>query len=477
MTEQTAGLSAVAVADLVARRAVSPVEVMRASLERIEGVQAALNPFTAVFADEAMARARAAEAAVMAGAELPPLHGVPFVIKDFTPTRGKITTRGSRAYADWVPDADAVVVERLLAAGGIMVGKTTTPEFAYASVTESPLFGVTRNPWNPAHTSGGSSGGTAVAVATGCVPIGEGSDMGGSVRIPAAFCGIVGLKPSFGRIPMGIMPSLYDGMAHFGPLARTVADAALFLRVCQGPDDRDPQSLPPLADLAETPCVDLQGVRLALSVDLGYYLVDAEIIANTERAAAALREAGAIVEPVDLGWTRAINDAGYTMFAVYLAAYYGHLLERWKPALDPILAGFIEQGFTPKAVDLARCELVRTEQWRKLQAVFARYDALLCPTMPISAPRLPVSEFDYGQDDERGRYRGFDMTIPFNLVPQCPALSVPSGFTADGLPTGLQIVGRRFADDMVLRIGAALERVRPWTLLAADGVQQSTDRM
>ncbi len=281
-------LPAVELARRIAERELSPVEVMDSTLARIDAVQPVLNAFCFVFPEEARAAARAAEQAVMAGKPLGPLHGVPIAIKDFTPTKGKITTRGSYAFEHWVPDRDALIVRRLRAAGAIMVGKTTTPEFAYSSFTESPLWGITRNPWDPGRTPGGSSGGSGAAVASGCVPLAEGTDMGGSVRIPAAFCGLVGLKPSLGRIPMDILPTVFDSISHFGPLARTVADAALFLRVAQGPDDCDIQSLVPALEVPVPPPGKVEGLRLALSLDLGFYAVDPEVAANTRAAAEAL---------------------------------------------------------------------------------------------------------------------------------------------------------------------------------------------
>ncbi|HEY8014547.1 MAG TPA: amidase, partial [Dongiaceae bacterium] len=209
----------------------SPVDLMENTLARIEEVNPTLNCFCFVYAEEARAKAKAAEEAVRQRRPLNPLHGVPFAIKDLTPTKGKRTTCGSYAFEQWVPEEDAPIVEALTKAGGIMVGKTTTPEFAYSSFTESPLWGITRNPWDTQRTPGGSSGGSGAAVASGCVPLAEGSDMGGSVRIPASFCGIVGLKPSFGRIPFTILPSMFDSLSHFGPLARTIDDAGLFLDV------------------------------------------------------------------------------------------------------------------------------------------------------------------------------------------------------------------------------------------------------
>jgi len=455
-------LPAVELAQRIADRGLAPVEVMESALARIEAVQPALNAFCFVYAEEALAAARAAEQAVMDVGPLGPLHGVPIAIKDFTPTKGKTTTRGSYAFEHWIPDRDALVVERLRAAGAIMVGKTTTPEFAYSSFTESPLWGITRNPWDPARTPGGSSGGSAAAVAAGCVPLAEGTDMGGSVRIPAAFCGLVGLKPSLGRIPMDILPSVFDSISHFGPLARTVADAALFFSVAQGPDDCDIQSLKPALDVPVPPPGKLKGRRLALSVDLGFYAVDPEIEANTRAAAEALRSAGAEVEEVELAWTREQGDAWTAYWGVYLAAAFEQVLPDYRERMDPHVVALIEAGQAMGAVPFKRIETIRTEQWLELARVFESFDAVLCPTMAQPAPPVEMSDADFQEEDEDGRFHGLDMTALFNNVSQCPALSVPSGFTNQGLPTGLQIVGHRFDDLTVLDIGAGLEAVQPW---------------
>lgn len=287
--------------------------------------------------------------------------------------------------------------------------------------------------------------------------------MGGSVRIPAAFCGCVGLKPSFGRIPFTILPSIFDSLSHFGPLARTVADAALFLGVTQGPDERDIQSLKPALDLPVPPPASVEGMRLALSVDLGFYHVDPEVEANTRAAARALADASAEIEEVDLGWSRAIVDAWMAHWGVYLAAFFGHTLADHRERMDPQVVALIEAGQAMGAVDFKKTEFVRTEQWQRLYPILERCDALLCPTMALPAPKVGRTDADYDFDDAEGRFHGLDMTSAFNFVSQCPVLSVPSGFTAAGLPTGLQIVGRRFDDLTALTVGAALEIARPWS--------------
>jgi Asp-tRNA(Asn)/Glu-tRNA(Gln) amidotransferase A subunit family amidase len=450
-------LSATELAQRIRSGAISPVDAVKNSLARIDEVQPKLNCFCFIYPEEALGRARAAEAAATKGEVWGPLHGVPIAIKDLTPTKGKRTTMGSHIYEHWVPDRDAAVVTKLLAAGAIMVGKTATPEFAYSTFTESPLWGITRNPWNRERTPGGSSGGSAVAVATGCVALAEGSDMGGSVRIPASFSGVVGLKPSFGRIPFEILPSQFDSLSHFGPLARMVEDAALFLAVAQGPDERDIQTLKPALDVVLPLDADLRGMRIALSIDLGYFCIAPEVETRTRSAADALRGAGAVVEEVDLGWTRNIHDAWLQHWGVYLAAFFGQHLAQWRDKMDPNLVELMDEGFAMGAVDFKRIEFVRTRQWQALGPILERFDALLCPTMSRTAPEVGRAETDFVIDDAEGRFLGLDLTLPFNFVSQCPALSVPFGFDNEGLPVGVQIVGRRYDDLTPLRIGKVLE--------------------
>jgi Asp-tRNA(Asn)/Glu-tRNA(Gln) amidotransferase A subunit family amidase len=453
--------SATDLARMIRTRQISPIEAVRHSLDRIAEINAKLNAFCFIYAEEALTKAKEAERAIGENRPLGPLHGVPIALKDFTPTKGKRTTLGSYTHENWIPDQDAVVARRLFDAGAILIGKTTTPEFAYSGFTESPLWGITRNPWDPNRTPGGSSGGSGVAVATGCVPLADGTDSGGSIRIPAGLCGIVGLKPSLGRIPMEALPTVFDQLSHFGPLARTVEDAALFLRVTQGPDEADIQSLPllPLADpLPRT----VKGLKLALSIDLGFHTVDEDVAANTRQAAAALVEAGAEVQEVELAWTPELDEAWFRHWGVLLAACFGESLKTYRERMDPRLVALMERGLGMNAVDFKRIELLRTRQWQSLAKVFADYDALLCPTLPIPAPPVGRADQDFCYTDSEGRYRGFDMTAIFNFVSQCPVLSVPSGLTREGLPTGLQIIGRRFDDSTVLTIGATLEDWMPW---------------
>lgn len=461
MTDLALGFTpAVDLARMIARRTVSPVEVLSNALARIEEVNPKLNCFCFVWHDEALEAADAAAQAVVRGEKLGPLHGVPIALKDTTPTAGHRTTLGSYTHENWVPDHDAYIVGALRRAGAIIVGKTTTPEFAHTLVTDSPLWGVTRNPWNLERTTGGSSGGSAAAVAAGCVPLAEGTDMGGSVRIPAAWCGIVGLKPGLGRIPMDTLPGLFDLMSHHGPLARTIDDVRLFLQATQGPDDADILSVPCPLDLEAPVPVSVEGLRLALSIDLGLWAVDPAIEAAVRAAAAALTGAGAVVEEVEVSVTRKDEDVWVDLWSVFMATYYGHLVEPYAAKMDPDVLQLIERGNRLTAVQLKGLELERTALWRRLAPVFASYEALLCPTM--SSGPSPAAKADRPKDPPAdGRYHAADMTGVFNLVAPCPALSVPCGWDADALPIGLQVVGRRWREDTVLRIGRAVELALP----------------
>lgn len=440
----------------------SPVDVVKNALDRIEEVNPTLNCFCFTYPDEAMNKAKAAEQALVSG-NARPLEGVPMAIKDFTPTKGKTTTRGSKLLENWVPDRSAVLVERLEAAGAIMVGKTTTPEFATSGFTDSPLWGYTRNPWNPERTTGGSSGGSGAAVASGCVPFAEGTDMGGSVRIPGALCGIVGHKPSLGRIPMDIIETTFDNISHFGPLARTINDAALFLDIVQGEDPSDIQSIA-RCDLGSIPA-NVKALSLAYDVDLGFCAVEKGVADNMMTAVEALRDAGANITEVDIEWDRGIVDLWYETWAVFMAAAYAELtdvpLSENRDRMSEGLVGLIEMGDDISAVQARRGEFQRTKYWHKLAAILEDHHALLCPTMAVVAPPVEMRDSDFGDDNENGMMKVMDMTAQFNYTAQCPALSVPSGFS-DGLPTALQIVARKWDDPLALRIGSAVEKAMPW---------------
>lgn len=444
----------------VVAREISPVELVDNALSRIDEVNQQVNAFCFVWDDEARSAAQHAAEKVSSGGVLGPLHGVPIALKDTTPTAGHRTTLGSHAFENWVPEHDGAVARKLQGAGAIVIGKTTTPEFAHSLATESPLWGVTRNPWNLDRTTGGSSGGSGAAVATGCVPLAEGSDMGGSVRIPSAWCGVVGLKPGLGRIPMDVLPGLFDNISHHGPLARCVDDARLFLAATQGPDDSDILSMPVPLDLS-APDTDVTGVRIGLSVDLGVWAVDTAVEAAIRGAADALSDAGAIVTEVDLGFRGDEEKSWNKLWDVFMAANYGHLVEDFGDRMTPEVLGLIRRGNAMSAVEYKQVELTRTRMWTQLRPILAENEALLCPTMATGPVDASISGTRVPGHIDDGRYHSPDMTAIWNMVSPCPALTVPCGLDGDGLPVGAQLVGRRWRSDRVLEIGEAIEQMVP----------------
>jgi aspartyl-tRNA(Asn)/glutamyl-tRNA(Gln) amidotransferase subunit A len=448
--------------DLFRKKKLSPVEVTDAVLARIEQLNPTLNAFCLVASEQARAAAREAEIAVTKGEPLGPLHGVPLSIKDVLFTRGLTTTGGSRLFADHVPDEDAISVARLKAAGAVVLGKTNTSEFGHKAVTENPLFGVTRNPWNPALTPGGSSGGAAAAVATGMGPLALGSDGGGSIRIPAAFCGVYGFKPSYGRVPHRAGFPGFAHVSHVGPIARTVRDAALMLDVVAGGDDRDRQSLPDQPGAYVDACDgDVKGLHVAWTPDLGYASVDPRVVEICGDAAAEFESLGCHVEVVSPGWENPEELFGTMIAAQFYAAWSDHLPEA-ESRLDPTLVKFIRRGGAVTARDYIRAVERVDAYWREVHAFLERFDLLLMPTvavLPFAAGQAPPREI---RGEPVSVLGWMPFAFPFNLTGQ-PAASVPAGWTEDGLPVGLQIVGRRHADATVLAACAALEEARPWS--------------
>ena len=461
MSDDLCWLSATELVALIRSKKVSPVEVTEAVLARVERLNPALNAFCTLTSDLARRAAKEAEISVMKGEPLGPLSGVPVSIKDLVFTRGVRTTGGSRIYADFIPEEDAVAVERLKAAGAVLLGKTNNPEFAHKLVTDNPLFGVTRNPWKPDRTPGGSSGGAGAAVAAGLGPLALGTDTGGSIRVPASFCGIYGFKPSFGRVPHQPGFPLWESLSHTGPMTRTVRDAALMLDVIAGPDDRDRHSLPaePGSDLAACDA-SVKGFSVAWSPDLGYAAVDPEVVRICEEAAALFESLGCHVEAVNPGWENPEEIFGALVAAETFAAL-ADKLDQWRDRLDSTLVRFLERGRAVTTVEYIQASHRRTAFWQEVQAFLARFDLLLTPTVAVP----PFAIGTLGPREITGRrvtpLGWLPFTYPFNLTGQ-PAASVPAGFTPDGLPVGLQIVGKRFADRTVLAASAAFEAARPW---------------
>ena len=446
---------------LIRKKKISPVEVLDAVLDRIERLNPKLNAFVTLTDEQARREAKAAERALSKkGARLGPLHGVPFSVKDLVITKGVRTTFGTPLYRDNVPSEDAPMVERLKAAGAIMLGKTNTPTFGWIGATHNLLFGPTRNPWNLGRTPGGSSGGASAAAAAGLGPLHVGTDGGGSIRIPASFAGIYGLKASFGRIP-AYPPSGAWSLSHIGPMTRTVADAALMLQVAAGPDERDQTSLPAApVDYVKALAGGVKGLRVAWSADLGFAdVVDPEVRDLCAKGASAFREVGCRVEAVDPGWPSPL-DCWSQLFGGGIATRLAPYLDR-KSEIDPGLYRIIETTLKNPPTKYVQAWFDRLAWWEHPRRLFEKYDLLLTPTIACPPFAIGLDNPTEIAGKSVPPYAWIPFTFPFNMTGQ-PAASVPCGFTKDGLPVGLQIVGRRFDDATVLRASAAFERVRPW---------------
>jgi aspartyl-tRNA(Asn)/glutamyl-tRNA(Gln) amidotransferase subunit A len=446
---------------------ISPVDVVQAVSDRMDSVEPVLHAFCTPTLD--LARQQAADLAdrIAAGGEAGPLAGVPVGIKDLVATKGIRTAMGSRAYEAFVPDEDDIVVERLKAADAIIIGKTNVPEFGYSGVGHNPVFETTRNPWNPAMTPGGSSAGSGAAVAAGMGPIAVGSDGGGSVRIPSAHCGLFGMKASMGRVPLypGCRDERYPGVSswesleHIGPMTRTVADSALMLSVMAGPDPRDRHTIP-TSDVDWIGCLsgDIQGLRVAFSPDLGYVAVDPAVREVVQNAVTVFEEdLGCHVEQADPGF-----DDPYAAFWGIVALdtdLRGMRRLAAENEMSPHLVEFLARPWT--AEDLTDAVMTRKAVNNKMWRFMADYDLLLTPTLTV--PPFPVHM--QGPEKVDGRmvpsFQWLSFTLPINMTGQ-PAATVPAGWTQDGLPVGLQIVGRHLQDETVLRAAAAFEAAAPW---------------
>lgn len=472
--------SASEIALWIRQRKLSAVEAVDAAIARIEARNPSLNAFVFTDFDGAREAARKADAALAAGAALGPLHGVPTAMKDlFDFKPGWPTTLGGvRALRNNIARHYSPFPHHMEAAGAIVLGKTNSPVFGFRGVTDNPLFGPTRNPFDLTRNAGGSSGGSAAAVADGMVAIAEGTDAGGSIRIPAAWCGVVGFKPTFGRTPLVVRPNGVGAIhpfLHDGPIACSVDDIVLALAAMSQTHDADPFSGPPLAigeDVLRRP---VRGLRIAYSEDLDVFPVEAEVRQACARAVQALRDAGAIVEPVRLGfslsqqemselWCRAMMPL--TMQTLDSLRDAGIDLLRDAPEdLPPQIHHWIERTAAMSARELFRDQAARTELFDKVQAVFGRYDLLAHPTVAA----LPTLNADDGnsvgpsviEGQAVDPLIGWCLTYVTNFTGH-PAISVPAGFSAEGLPVGLQLMGRRHADDVVIAAAATLERVQPW---------------
>jgi Asp-tRNA(Asn)/Glu-tRNA(Gln) amidotransferase A subunit family amidase len=443
--------------ELLNSKQATPLDLVNGALSHIEQVQPDLNCFVEVWADEARERAQSVDTS--AGG----LAGIPIAIKDTSSWIGHRSTSGSRIFEHNVARHTDAVVQKLLDAGAIIVGSTNTPEFAHAGITDNLLWGATRNPHNHERTTGGSSGGSAAAVASGCVALAEGSDMGGSVRIPASWCGIVGLKPTLGRIPMTALPGLFDTLSHHGPLARTVDDAWEFLLATQGPSLSDPFSV--LSSLSRPASTSIDGISIGLSIDLGCWDVDPEIAAAVRDTAQQLTGFGASVHHVDPQFTIRDGALWLEMWGIFMATYYGHLVEEHQSIMDPLVVWLIQLGETFSAVDAKRMEIERTDFWNRATGPLHKHDVLICPTMSQApGPATKIDNMSRPALPDNGLCQTEDMTSVWNLASPLPIVSVPCGqhtsHTNAGLPIGLQVVGKPGREDRILAVAAAIEKLR-----------------
>ena len=450
-------------------RELSPVELLESVYARADAVEPTVNAFTERLLDDATAAARTSAERYASGEDVRPLEGLPVALKEEVPVEGWRMRYGSLA-VDEVAGNTAPIAERIFAAGAVVHARTTTPEFSCTGYTHSKLWGISRNPWNPAFAVGGSSGGSGASLASGTSMLASGSDIGGSIRLPASINGIVGFKAPHGRVPTGA-PYNLDRYCHDGAMARTVADCALFENVIAGPHAADVTSLRPKLEIPE-PLEGVDGVRIGLSVDLGSWDVAGEVAANTHAAADALVDAGAKVDEVDIPWTlELVMDTARRHFASIFGADIGRAARDFPELVNDYVIAWADEARALMAEPGAFLKGLyqEHEMWMPVAQLFETYDALICPTWAVTG--IPAGDSVVGSIFEGGggndRQFTYFMTTPFNILSPCPVLAVPSGIApANGVPTGIQIVARTYDDVTAFRIGAALEQVRPWTGLA-----------
>lgn len=468
--------SATDIAAAVRAGELSPVDLTRAYLDRIDSLGDRTNAFVTVLEDEAMARAREAERAVENGEELGPLHGVPVAIKDLSFRKAGVPfTMGMKPLAENVAEEDSVAVERIEAAGGIVLGTTNTSEMGHTPRTYNELVGPTGTPFAPAYNAGGSSGGSAAALAEGLCALATGSDVGGSLRVPASCCGVASVKPTFGLLPLENRPNAFGSHTPFavlGPMARTVDDLALLLSVLAGRDDRDPFSVPVDEQYTGVEAADPTDLTLGYSADLDAFAVDPAVERVVHEAVGTLEDAGAAVEDVPVDGPE-YGDLAYAFgvsATVSFAAAAADIEREFDLDLtgddsDDLSASFVQTlqaGRGHEALDYLSTDETRTELYDAVESALEGVDALVCPT--LATPPLTHDEpypTEIAGESTRGLPMDWMLAWPFNLTGH-PVVSVPAGLTADGLPVGLQVVGPRFSESRLLAIGRAFEEANPW---------------
>lgn len=451
------------IAGLIRERKVSCVEVIDLHLARIDAINPVVNAFCTVLHEQARTAARKADAVLESGQKTGPLHGVPVAIKDLTATAGILTTRGSRAFAQHVPTRDAIIVERLQAAGAIVIGKTNTPEFGHQCITDNELFGPTRNPWNLKCSAGGSSGGSAAAVASGMVPIAEGTDGAGSVRVPAAICGVVGFKPGFGRIPASIGPfSTHSPFFHHGTLARSVEDVALMFHAVAGLAPGDPFSVPYDGSASDVSPGEISRLKIGWSLDLGGFPLSIETRSAFHETLELLRNAGCVLTEVSPRLADGLLRHFRVLWCARFSATFANLTSTQSALIGAPVRALALEAEKYSAADIGRANIARELAWSEVENALACCDAMICPVTAIPAPAIdaPIPEQIDGHPIDP--LLGWYLTWPFNLTGH-PAISVPANRTAEGLPIGLQLIGRRMDEAGLLRMAAAFERICPWS--------------
>ncbi len=459
--DELTGLSIAEAGALLRRRALSPVELTQAYLDQIQEHDVDLRAYITVLEAGALATATAAEREIAGGRYRGPLHGIPVALKDLVMTRGIRTTCGSRILRDWVPDADATVAVRLSQAGAVLLGKLNMHEFAMGATAVNPHFGTPKNPWDRTRIPGGSSSGSGVAVAAGLAAGALGTDTGGSIRIPAALCGIVGLKPTYGRVSRaGVIPMAWSA-DHVGPMTRTVADAALVLQVLAGRDPADPSTVDlPVPDYSSAMQGDIRGIRLGLPKDFFFERLDAEVRAAVLAAARSLEGLGASIEEVPLPKISHAGPASFAIIASEAAAYHEPYVRTRAAEYGADVRARLTAGRFVLATQYLKAQRARQVIRAEMDAALQQVDALLVPSTPMPAPLLDARELTIEGVTQEVRWWLTRLNRPMNLTGH-PALSVPCGLTTGGLPIGVQLVGRHFEEATLLRIGHAYEEVSP----------------
>jgi aspartyl-tRNA(Asn)/glutamyl-tRNA(Gln) amidotransferase subunit A len=443
-------------AEALRARRVSSAALTQESLATVEKLNPKLNAFLTVTAESALARAHAADEELARGKDLGPLHGVPVALKDVFSTKGVRTTCGSRLFTDHVPDHDCAVAEKLAAAGAVLLGKLNMHELAYGITSNNPHFGPVRNPRDPECVPGGSSGGSGTAVATGMCAMAMGSDTGGSIRIPAAFCGTVGLKPTSGRVSRyGVMP-LDFSLDHMGPLTATVRDAALVLQILAGYDSRDDTSSRRAVDSYLPPAgCSIRGLRVGVPENFYFDRLEPDVAASVKAAIARAGELGGHITPVRVPDIAAINTVGRVILLSEASALMEPYMDRREQFGADVLALF-DQGRLLAATDYVNAQRLRRVMQREFRKVWSKVDCLLTPTTPNTAPRIGQTTLTIDGQPEDVRLASTRFVRGINVL-GLPALSIPCGVDGRKMPIGLQIVGPEFAEALVLRVGATLE--------------------